>query len=688
MTFINPYLLFGLFAVAIPILLHLFNLQKVRKMEFSTLMFLKEIQKSKLRRIRIKQILLLILRICIIVFIVLAFSNPVYKGYLAGNNPDIRKCGIFLLDNSFSMSIKDDKGSSYEQAKNSLKNILSLYNSGDKLFLITSSHLKSFEKDELKDAQSLLDSVSKLELTSVRFDASGLMKYVKEIIGKNNFPLYEVFILSDNQKTNYKSESKSEKLFEDNGKNIRFYNIDIGKRTANNISIEKAEVKSRIPELNKEIKISVAVKNHNNFNCLNKQINLFIDDKKAAETVIDIASGERKDVSLSFRPLRKGSISGYVELLQPDFFEDEILQDNKYFFSLYIPEKINAGLIGDNEIAFRYVKLAVESAEKLSGTGNKTYYLNSYGNINEQVRSSDMLIISGKNNFSESESEILSEYIKNGGGVILFPGKNMNTESINSFLSRINSFRLGNISRITPDTSLENKFDRIDFEHPLFYGAFRNEELSVTSEKFFVESPGINFLYEIVPGSNTKSLMTLPGGNIFLAESDYGEGRLILCAVSADEEMSDFPKKSLFPLIISRSIHYLGNGVYKNDNNIAGRNNIVTLGKNKLFSVPYSEKFSEQGIYGVFDSSLNQNLFFALNRDTLESALRKSDVKEIKDFFGKYKINSLEYISDAAEVNSVVVKAREGKELWKYFAVLALIFIILEMAYAKKLEKI
>lgn len=688
MTFINPYILFGLFAVAIPILLHLFNLQKVRKMEFSTLMFLKEIQKSKLRKIRIKQILLLIIRIFIIVFLVLAFSNPVFKGYFAGNNPDIRKCGIFVLDNSFSMSIKDEKGSSYEQAKNSLKNILSLYYSGDKIFLITSSHLKNFEIGELKNAQNLLDSVKNLELTSVRFGLSGLMDYVKNIIEKNNSPLYEVFILSDNQKNNFIAENISGKFFEESRKNIHFYNIDIGKRTANNISIEKAEIKSRIPEVNKEIKISVAVKNHNNFNCLNKQINLFIDDKKAAETVIDIASGERKEISLTFRPARTGNITGYVELLQPDFFEDEILQDNKYFFSLYIPEKINGGLVGDNEFAFRYIKLAVESAEKLSGTGNKIFNLNSYSNINESVKSSDMLIISGKNNFSESESGVLTEYIRNGGGVIIFSSKNMNIESYNSFFSRINSLRVENIMRIFTDTSAQNKFDRIDFEHPMFYGAFKNEELSITSEKFFVESPEITFLYKILPGSNTKSLMSLPGGNVFLAESDYGDGSLIFCAVSADEDMSDFPKKSLFPLIVSRSIHYLGNGVYKNDNNTVGRNNIVTLGKNKIFSVPYSEKYSGQGIYSVFDSVLNQNLFFALNRDTLESVLNKADVKDIKDFFGKYKINSIEYISDAAEVNPVVVKARDGKELWKYFAVLALIFIILEMAYAKKLENI
>lgn len=687
MTFINPYFLFGLFAVAIPILLHLFNLQKVRKMEFSTLMFLKEIQKSKLRKIRIKQILLLLLRILIIVFLVLAFSNPVYKGYLSGNNPDIRKCGIFILDNSFSMGVKDEKGSSYEQAKNSIKNILTLYGANDKIFLITSSHLKSFEKGEIKDAQSMLDSIKNLELTSVRFEQANLMNYVNEITAKHNSPLYEVFILSDNQKNNFSKENINGKLFAGDNKEVHFYNIDIGKRTANNISIEKVELKSKILESNRDIKVSVILKNHNKFNSLNKQVNLFIDDKKVAEAVIDMASLERKEIILTFKPGHTGSSSGYLELLQPDFFEDEVINDNKYYFTYFIPEKINAGLIGENESGFKYIKLAIESAEKMNNSENKIFSLNSYPYISESVKNNDMLIVSGKNNFTDSETGILSDYLKQGGGVLIFPGKNINTESYNLLLSKINSFRLESISRLNQDSSEERKFEKIDFEHPIFYGAFKNEELSITSDKFFVESPRINFVYKILPDNSTKILMSLPGKQVFLAESEAGEGKLIFCTVSADEDLSDFPKKSLFPLIINKSIFYLGNGVYKNENNIAGKNNIVTLGKNKVFSVPYSEKYKEQGSYQMFDSTIKQNFYFALSRDSLESDFTKADAKEIKEFYDAYKIKNIEYLSDEDDITPTVVKSREGKELWKIFVVFALIFILLEMIYAKKLEK-
>jgi hypothetical protein len=687
MTFINPYFLFGLFAAVIPILLHLFNLQKVRKMEFSTLMFLKEIQKSKLRRIRIKQILLLILRILIIVSLVFTFSNPVYKGYFAGRNPDIRKCGIFILDNSFSMGVKDDKGMYYEQAKNILSDLLKLYGSDDKLFLISSSHIKNFEKGELADAQTLLDSIKNLELTSVGFEVSKLINYADEIILKNNLPLSEVFLISDNTKVNFAQEN-TRGVLTSQDKNIHFYNIGIGKRSANNISIEKAEIKSKIPETEKEIKVSVILKNHNKFNCLNKQIKLFTGDKLADEKVVDLASLERKEVVLSFKTATTGSMSGYVELLQSDFFEDEVATDNKYYFSYYIPEKINIGLYAGSEPTAKYIKLAIESAQKMKETGGSIYKLNTYAEIDESVKNCDVIILTGIKNFSEQAKNTIQNYLKSGGGVLVFPSKDINIESYNLLLGKINSVRIENLARISTDTNSRSKFEKIDFEHPLFYGAFKNEQLSITSNEFYVESPDVKYIYKILPNENSKILITLPGKEAFLTETKTGEGKMVFCSVSADEEMSDFPRKSIFPMIINKSVLYLGSGMNEQGNYITGKNNIIAIGKNMIISIPYSEKYKEQGIYTVEDSLSNNKFFFALNRDSLESDFQKADLNDIKTFYDKNKIKNTEFITDADALNSTVLKAREGKELWKIFAALALIFILLEMAYAKKLEKL
>ena len=73
MTFLNPFVLFGLAAAAVPVLLHLLNLRKLRTVEFSSVRFLKELQKTSMRRLRFRQILLLILRTLLIIAVVMAF---------------------------------------------------------------------------------------------------------------------------------------------------------------------------------------------------------------------------------------------------------------------------------------------------------------------------------------------------------------------------------------------------------------------------------------------------------------------------------------------------------------------------------------------------------------------------------------------------------------------------------------
>ncbi|MEK9138612.1 MAG: BatA domain-containing protein, partial [Bacteroidota bacterium] len=107
MTFLNPFLLVGLAAAAIPIIIHLLNLRKLKTVEFSSLRFLKELQKTKMRRVKIRQILLLILRTLLIIIVVLAFARPALRGSVGTIGAHARSTIVILLDDSPSMSVRD-----------------------------------------------------------------------------------------------------------------------------------------------------------------------------------------------------------------------------------------------------------------------------------------------------------------------------------------------------------------------------------------------------------------------------------------------------------------------------------------------------------------------------------------------------------------------------------------------------
>src|SRR5687768_4361997 len=103
MIFLNPFILVAMAAASIPLLLHLLNLRKLRTVEFSSLKFLKELQKTRIRRLKLKQILLLILRTSLVIFAVLAFARPALHGSAGLPGSHASTTAVILIDDSFSM---------------------------------------------------------------------------------------------------------------------------------------------------------------------------------------------------------------------------------------------------------------------------------------------------------------------------------------------------------------------------------------------------------------------------------------------------------------------------------------------------------------------------------------------------------------------------------------------------------
>src|ERR1035437_5159286 len=158
MVFLNPAVLFGLLAASIPVLIHLFNLRKLKKIDFSTLAFLKELQKNKIRKIKLKQWLLLVLRVLIVLFLIMAFARPTLEGVAIGGTTSAAKTtAVFILDDTYSMSVVDGKGSYFNQSKGTIQELIRQLQEGDEAALVLvsdkgkeeivpTSNLKEFSK--------------------------------------------------------------------------------------------------------------------------------------------------------------------------------------------------------------------------------------------------------------------------------------------------------------------------------------------------------------------------------------------------------------------------------------------------------------------------------------------------------------------------------------------------------------
>ncbi|MEO8664589.1 MAG: BatA domain-containing protein [Ignavibacteria bacterium] len=715
MSFLNPSILLGLFAISIPILIHLLNLRKIRKVEFSTLMFLKEIQKSKMRRIKLKQLILLILRIFTIIFLVLCFAKPVYEGFAGDKNNASVSTVLIFIDDSYSMSARDSKGLYINQAKESVKKILESYKESDEIYFVPSSRI-GFKDNKISfdNFKEIIDSAGSLKIKYKPLSMSEVMNYSSEILKDSRNTRKDIYIISDFQKANFDQEGFSSGASQNfNSKSQNIYLVKIGSREIKNIAIDSFVVVTKLLEKDKDMKIRVFLNNHSQFNVKNKTVNLYIDNELKGEKAVDINSYDRKEVEFVFKASKSGSISGTIELVQNVFEDDELIQDNKYYFSIYIPEKFNIGIIEDKPSDSYYINLAVKTASEILSDSirrkSELFNITTTKSIDENIFKNEVIFISNKNNFSENEANTLMKFISDGGGVFLFMGTSADINNYNkTIFNKLGTVRL---EKLNTEANTTLKFDKVDFEHPVLSEVFLNQKLNITTGNLNIESPVITKYYELIPGENANTIISLTNNKPFLLESGLSKGKIIISSVPATIDFSDLPLKNIFLPLVIRSIYYLSNDFEYQNSYTVGRSNLVsfqgikniseiispdnsktpvagrsdTPSGNFLF-LPYSDITSDAGKYSINDSS-GAAYGFAINFDPKEGNPISMSKEEITEYFRNNKIENVKIIESGEDISGKIDETRTGFSLWKYFLAGAILFVIAELLLSKKIEE-
>jgi len=694
MTFLNPLVLFGLIAASIPIIIHLLNLRKLKVIEFSSLQFLKEMQKNKMRKIRIKQILLLILRTLAIIFLVLSFSRPTIRNInLAGLGSEVKNTIILVIDDTPSMSVEDKQGSYISQAKKLAEKILESSEEGDEIYLIRFSDLnilkENFEPVSKNIAQREIENVEVKDISRTFVD---VFLSVSKILDQTKNLSKEVYILTDFQKTNLPEDlSNLPKLDKSFDANTRIYVFKIGEKEAFNISIDSLQVLTKIFEMNKPVTITASLTNHSSENGVNVSSNLYFNDKKVAQKGIDIKSNSSGNFSFTGQIKEYGFNSGRLEIEDDDF-----LKDNLRYFNFFVPEKIKVLMVSENPNDLFFVNLVLSqtvddnSEPVFSITQTSTQFFNSY-----KPENYDILIISSPEKIFNLNP--LKNFIQNGGRVVILPGIN---SSVISFSKAIESLGLNTINGVTGSKDTKSSFTRfreIDFNHPIFSGIFSEK----VQKK--IESPKIFQSFNYKPTLNGKEIISLENNYSFLAEEKIGNGVVLLFTSAIDLSWSELPLKPIFVPMINRIALYANSNnsnldflageeiQFKPFKRITGQLKIQTPdGKEIVYS---SENFVTDFVnLGKFETAGNYKVFeddkligiISINIDARESNLSKLEEKQLEKFAEvSFPASRLKILGSEKNPAEVISQERYGTELWKLFLILSIICLVLEMIIAR-----
>lgn len=678
-SFLNALILYALPAIAIPFLIHLFTKQKLKKIPFSSLEFLKEMRQEKIRSIKLKQILLVIIRTLIVLFLILTFARPTLKeGSEFGTTA--RSSVVIILDNSLSMARLDQGAPLFETARKKAFELVDLLKPGDEVFLLNPlAPGKMTVIGPKYNPDAIKQSIFGTALTHHATDLPAAILQASQILSGTTNVNREIYVISDLQTSAFPGPDLPAWPALPQG--IRLYLIPIQGKHCRNIAVQEVGLINQILENGKTAELAVTIQNQGDTDETNRLVQLFVNGKRSGQTTVDLKPGESRQISFKFTPNSVGFQSGSV-LLE----DDDLARDNRRYFSFYVPEKIEVLLVGNKPQDTRFLQWALNpAADFTSSLKIQTLLYPELATVD--FAKFQVVVFSNIPQLKPGVEARLLDYVSNGGGLLVALGSDVNVREYN--LGLLKNLNLPNliesVGRLdAKDTYIS--FGKIDFSHPIFQTLFEDEKN--------IDSPHFYFSFKVARNSLGAPIIHYNNNYPFLVESQREKGRVLLFTTAVDPAWSDWPVKGIFAPLVNRCVSYLAGssdlelkelrigqplqfvGTQESGN---WELELATPDQRRVRVRPEIQqsnlvvRFDETVLPGIYQL-INQNSIlgqWAINFDPAETRIAPGAINLPDEQY--FEINANDNLT------ARIIDSRFGRELWKFFLLLALILMIIEM---------
>ncbi len=702
-SFLNPIILLAAgAAILLPLLIHIFNRQKVKTIPFSSLLFLRSLEKTRMRRVKIVEYLLLVIRTLIILLVVAAFARPAIKGGFATKvGAHAKTSVVILLDNSYSMGYDTKDGPVFKLAKAKAEQILAQLEEGDEASLILfASKPEPVTQQPTSDFKNLTKHLEETALSAEITDVGVALNLGYHILGDSKNLNREMYLITDMDKAGWSDLSAN--LASSQAQNAKLFVVDVAPGEKQNLSLEKIDFGNQLIEKGRPFQISAQVVNHNSQPARSLLVGLYLDGKRVSQTDVDVEKEGKTTVRFAPTVEQAGIHTGFFELT-----DDDLLIDNRRYFAFRIPEKTRVLLVGQSDRDTRYLSLALNPLQ--SGDASKEVTRADLSSLpGVDFNRYQVVILSNLSRLSEVQLTNLKRFVQQGGGVFFILGDNVDPE----FYAKDVAGELFGFDLKSPLTATKNSggffsFEKIDLEHPIFQ-VYREVEGG--------DAPAIKFssIFELPEsGKDTKTLIRFNLGKPALVEKSLGKGKMLLLAAPVDETQGDLVIHPFFVPMINRSVEYLASDLTRLNENIlvgsevfrelpadlAGKEIEVVdpqMKRTALHPSFQGEKLvlnisdvELPGIYSIrfLGSSADQPETvdrFAVNVAPQDSDPAKIDISELDK---RLEGVSFAYLEPQDDLAKSILQSRYGKELWKTFLWVAFGLVALEMILSRSRRK-
>lgn len=666
MNFHHPSFLWAFLLLAVPVIIHLFNFRKYKKVIFSNVDMLKEIQTESRKTRQIKKWLVLLSRMLVISALVLAFSRPYIPSDTSTSG---RHLVSIYLDNSQSMNGEGEKGQLFESAKNSIRDLVNSLPHNAEIQVID-NELSTFS-GRIQSPQNAIKVIDDMEISHKSNSLTRAVQKSNSVFVSEGFNSGHLFAYSD-----FQVDHKEEASEVDSALQLNLIRME--PKALQNLSIDSVWLSEPVSRPDEPVELKVRIINNGNEDVSSSTFSLAINGIQQTVESFGVAARSEVILEVAFTSNEKGWVSGECSIS-----DVPVVFDNTFYFTVHIKESIRILQIGNPSVDLKKLY-----------SRDKTFIYSSlpagsvdYGSLSEN----DFIILNELTDVSSGLSQQLRQFVENGGVLAILPNSaEIHYDGLVNSLNLVQygSIQLKNLS-IMPD----------DLNHPFIKDVYKKIPKSTLL-------PKVTKCYILGNGSETESVLRLKDGSNFMTKSTFGVGSVFQFSVPLESEFSNWKDHELFVLTMlkmafSKSVkQHIASSLFSTGS-IASSSKINTEIGLTLVKEPIAvrvesaqslgaarfwlnDEVREAGVYALSNGENTITEKVALNYPRAESVQNFATDEELEQQFqgGKVEVMS----GEVADIKSVTSTMMSGTALWKLFLVLCLIFLLIEILLLRLLK--
>lgn len=708
LSFINSAFLGALSLISIPIIIHLLQRRRFKVVQWGAMEFLRLSQRNRSRRLMIEQLILLLIRCLIIAFVVLAVCRPIVRigGVpIAGSRGPVH--AIIILDNSYSMGYRPPGTQTETVFDRAVKRALDVVDrglrQGDAVSLVLASDPpRAVIRKPSLDLKAALAIIKKITLSDAGTNYGKAARLALEIAGDSRYVNREVYLISDNQASGWEGRGQDAPAWEGLARLARLVMLPIRDGAAPNVAVEWVQAARGLATARAPARIQARIVNRGAQSLRDALVTLEVDGQaQGSAQRVTVEPGQGAVVVFNQIFDRPGVHACTVRVT-----EDRLPQDDVGYLALSVRRNVKILIVNgkpdattpQKDAAF-FLNLALAPPATREGsepTPLEPRVIQGSSFSNENVRNYDVVTLSDVARLGDADRRLLGEFVQNGGGALIFLGGRVNADLYNRDLldgqPSLLPARLGALD------AEKSSLDPASLDHPALQRFRGAQDVSLNTAEF-------TKYFKLTPNAKDRTVRVMArfaSGSPAILEKQFGLGKVILVASTANTEWNTLPLKPAFLPLIHQLVAYLASGTDGSRNGQVGEplvkplplsevNRKVTITSpggartavrpliHERGAIVTLENPQQAGFYRVAVDQSSPDIF-AVNRDTAESDLRSLGEAALKKLL---PVRNWTWIGLNEDLLSALTRSRQGIELWRHLLFAALALMVVETMLAQ-----